>query len=1033
VATKAGSVTIDVTADIAAFTKAVSAGVTDVIKRINPLKIFVLGDTTEAMNSINDLVTYARGADVKVLVGAETDRALNEINEITVAATNQIASVEVLAATDTARVGIQELGAVAAAVAPVVDVVADVDTARAEIQDIAKPQSFPVVAIPDFSKARAEKDELAKPISIPVTTTSAGGTEDSSGGAKGGSGGGGILGGGAKGAAGILAGLGLAAGLTDALAGVGDVDQALGRIGINAEFTGSTVAQLNTELAGLKDVAGELGANPKFGAFATADFVQAAEVLTKANLSIEETKALLPAVGNLAITSGQDLISATAQLVQFRQVLKVKPGDENNVVDILTNADIAGTFGTILDYSTALGAVGLQYTNMIEPAKRGVEATKELLGTFTFADNAGIRVGRLGTTYQSFLSDISGGSGVAAAKQITKLTEAFKEQGNQLEGGGDIFFKANGSLRDMVDIQDNLRLSTEKLNPLQKAQTLNTIFQSDSQQFANALQADTNGTLEKTIELMNQQGFAAKYADNQTKGYKGAIEGLKGSFGGLSQSIGDVLKGPAEAAVRGVGNFIGEISGAINAFDLGGIEGLGAALAGLSGPAKIALAAIVGLGAAAVIALAPVVASAVLAAAPFVALGLAIAGIGAAVVIAYEKFPEFKAAVDGAFQFITTVVPPAIETAKAALTAFGDYLVGVFGPLIQQVGPLFQAGFDLVVAVIDTAVKVIKDLWDRFGADLLEGARGAIEGVKTVIEGTLTVITGIFNVFKSILTGDWQGLWDGIKQIVDGVWTAIKGIVDIGWSQIKTAFEVAKGVVSATWSLLWNSVKTVFSDIWGGIKSAISAAMESISGVITGVKDGIVKAFRAVWDAAKSAFDDVMTVISGAVRSGMDKLAGFFDTVKSAGESAFKAVKGAIEAMGKPIGAIVDAVQGLINLLGKIKVPDLKWPSVPDWVPGFADGALVRGPIVAQIGEAGPEVVLPLTRPERMRQLVSLPEVRPVIEAALAAAGRGSVGGDHFEVHMPPIHDPQQWLDALQDRVRLRRAGASLAPAISRR
>lgn len=79
-----------------------------------------------------------------------------------------------------------------------------------------------------------------------------------------------------------------------------------------------------------------------------------------------------------------------------------------------------------------------------------------------------------------------------------------------------------------------------------------------------------------------------------------------------------------------------------------------------------------------------------------------------------------------------------------------------------------------------------------------------------------------------------------------------------------------------------------------------------------------------------------------------------FGELKSQGKSTFDAIKGAIT-------AAKDAVQRFID-----RIKNIHWPKPPEWVRKlwpFASGGVVMGPTRALVGEAGPEAIIPLTRP----------------------------------------------------------------------
>jgi hypothetical protein len=123
------------------------------------------------------------------------------------------------------------------------------------------------------------------------------------------------------------------------------------------------------------------------------------------------------------------------------------------------------------------------------------------------------------------------------------------------------------------------------------------------------------------------------------------------------------------------------------------------------------------------------------------------------------------------------------------------------------------------------------------------------------------------------------------------------------------------------------------------------------------IKNGITTAKNWVGDR----IDDIVDFVRKIPRRIGEFASGLFDGVKNAAKSAFNAVASIWN-----------------NTVGRLSF------SVPDWVPGIggkgfsvpkiplmADGGFVTSPTVIGAGEAGPELVVPLTRPQRAAELLS--------------------------------------------------------------
>jgi hypothetical protein len=174
---------------------------------------------------------------------------------------------------------------------------------------------------------------------------------------------------------------------------------------------------------------------------------------------------------------------------------------------------------------------------------------------------------------------------------------------------------------------------------------------------------------------------------------------------------------------------------------------------------------------------------------------------------------------------------------------------------------------------------------------------------------------------------------------------------------------------------------------------AIAAAI-AIGIVIWKNWDKIVAAFKAtfdaVWNGIKTLFETVMGVIEsvfnskfgwllpgGALMKALFLLRDNWDTI-------WNGMKGVVKAIANPIVGIINTVIGAVNaLFGALKKVQFGWekktklgitvlpafqfapfqnlPTIPT-IPSLAKGGIVTSPMLAQIGEAGPEAIVPLSK-----------------------------------------------------------------------
>ncbi len=119
-------------------------------------------------------------------------------------------------------------------------------------------------------------------------------------------------------------------------------------------------------------------------------------------------------------------------------------------------------------------------------------------------------------------------------------------------------------------------------------------------------------------------------------------------------------------------------------------------------------------------------------------------------------------------EFITTLWHQVIKPVV-------DWLVDVLGPIVKQVA-------DVVIKIVRTIFGVISD----------------------VVGGIIKVCGGILDFFTGIFAGDWDKIWNGIKDVFGGIWDGIVGI--------------AKGAIN----LLISGINLLISGIYGALRSVVN-------------------------------------------------------------------------------------------------------------------------------------------------------------------------------------------------------------------
>ncbi len=351
---------------------------------------------------------------------------------------------------------------------------------------------------------------------------------------------------------------------------------------------------------------------------------------------------------------------------------------------------------------------------------------------------------------------------------------------------------------------------------------------------------------------------------------------------------------------------------------------------------------------------------------------LAVAGLIAAVVVAYNKVDWFKNAVDAAWKWIKDVsvalfdgyLKPAFEAIRSFIM---DKLVPaalwLYENAMKPAGAGIKAAIDVAWAasqVYLTAMKwwfsevigpTVMWLWNNI-------IKPAWAGISLAIDIAWAVIKVIFAAIKAyidnVLVPVFMFLWNNV---IKPVWAGIKLAIDIAWIAIRliwAAIELyIKAVLAPIFMFLWNNV---VKPVWEGIKAAIDVAWKAIQAIWNTIKwtienvlapvfrwlwntiiqpvwNGIKETISSVWNnGIKPVLDAVGKFITDTVVPGFKK---GVEGIKTAWEAVKEAARKPVEfVVNQVINPIINGFNAIATKFGIDAVPTIK---------GFATGGSVWG------------------------------------------------------------------------------------------
>lgn len=330
-----------------------------------------------------------------------------------------------------------------------------------------------------------------------------------------------------------------------------------------------------------------------------------------------------------------------------------------------------------------------------------------------------------------------------------------------------------------------------------------------------------------------------------------------------------------------------------------------------------------------------------------------------------------------------------VNASKSYLSAFGNFFITIYEDIKNNSIATWENISGNVRGAIDNMLSFWTQFWNDASLTIETWSPQIINGISSLfnsiwadyIDPYLQLITKVWEDFTKILLDNWnkygkpllnnigefytkvvelfQKIWDDIigpivtpfLETLSWLWDKhLKKLVDEVISFVLTLYNSALEIYNKFIHPIVTWIMDTFAPVWSFLSSLIIGVVGTIVGITSDLASGIFRVLKGIINFITGFFTDNWKKAWQGVK---DIFGGIFDGIAGM----FKA----------PINFIIDGINAFISGINKIKIPD--------WVPGvggtgfhigkipkLARGGVISQSTIAQIGENGKEVVMPLER-----------------------------------------------------------------------
>jgi phage-related protein len=206
-----------------------------------------------------------------------------------------------------------------------------------------------------------------------------------------------------------------------------------------------------------------------------------------------------------------------------------------------------------------------------------------------------------------------------------------------------------------------------------------------------------------------------------------------------------------------------------------------------------------------------------------------------------EKWNTIKNQV---FVKLMPVAEALFKALKDGMDAMGPIIADVVVWYKEVLAPEIEKAMVSIKEIIEGVVAIVTTIWEKWGEEIMAVVTIIWDTIRSTIQAALRVVQGVIDVFAGIFTGDWQRIWDGIKNIVGGVFDSIVARI-----------AAIPAIILALGPTFLDAGKGLMGSMLDGMLSALRSTAGFVRDLVSGL-----------WDSFKSLFNtNVVDKINNAI------------------------------------------------------------------------------------------------------------------------------------------------------------------------
>lgn len=191
--------------------------------------------------------------------------------------------------------------------------------------------------------------------------------------------------------------------------------------------------------------------------------------------------------------------------------------------------------------------------------------------------------------------------------------------------------------------------------------------------------------------------------------------------------------------------------------------------------------------------------------------------------IIQSLIPVMAAVASAVMEVVAAIAPLVVAIAETLIPIIGQVLefvasvVAVIADLMQTYWPQIQA---VITSAMDVIMAVVNAVWPF---------------IQSVITNVMNIIQNVISVVTAAISGDWEGVWTGVSNLLQSIWDGMGNIVSAGIDMISDFISTVPDKILSFFenagTLLWDAGSQIIGGLLDGLKAAVGGVWDFVSGI----------------------------------------------------------------------------------------------------------------------------------------------------------------------------------------------------------